>query len=177
MIEMLQIQIKTIEIIKMIRIMIIQKNKFLIKITQQIKKKILKEKKRIRWRELVRKEKMKGRRMKKTIKNMKNREILKGHQKGITEEKMRGTTIEESVLIEALIREIKSIGRVIARIDNTNTIGIKEIDITLDQKIEMMIIIREKKSQENLVIKVEAMESKKLQKKNSKEDKILKQRN
>jgi hypothetical protein len=108
-IEMLQIQIKTIEIIKMIRIMIIQKNKFLIKITQQIKKKILKEKKRIRWRKLVRKEKMKGRRMKKTIKNMKNREILKGHQKGITEEKMRGTTIEESVLIEALIREIKSI--------------------------------------------------------------------
>ena len=113
--------------------------------------------------EVKRKEIMIDRTMKKIIKNMINIEIMRGHQKSTAEEKMRGTIIEESVLIEALTREIKSIGRVIVKIDYINMIGTKEIDNNLDQKKEMKIIIKEKRSQESQVQQL--MKSKKYQKK------------
>jgi hypothetical protein len=106
-----------------------------------------------------------------------NRENNRDHQEDTTEEKMRGTPIEESVLIEALTREIKNIGKVTAEIDITNMIGIKEKEITLDQKKEMMIITKGKKGQESQVKKVEAMVSKKFLKKSKKGDKKSKQKN
>lgn len=112
---------------------------------------------------MKKKETMKDRTMKKIIKNMKNIEIMRDHQKSTAEGKRRGTIIEENVLIEALTKEIKSIGRVIVKIDNINMIGTKEIDINLDQKKEMKIITREKRSQESLV--QELTKSKKYQKK------------
>ena len=98
-----------------------------------------------------------------------NIEIMRGHQKSTAEEKMRGTIIEESVLIEALTREIKSIGRVIVKIDYINMIGTKEIDNNLDQKKEMKIIIKEKRSQESQVQQL--MKSKKYLKKSKEGDK------
>ena len=119
--------------------------------------------------EVKRKEIMIDRTMKKIIKNMINIEIMRGHQKSTAEEKMRGTIIEESVLIEALTREIKSIGRVIVKIDYINMIGTKEIDNNLDQKKEMKIIIKEKRSQESQVQQL--MKSKKYLKKSKEGDK------
>lgn len=74
--------------------------------------------------------------------------------------------MEESMIKKVKTKKIGNIGEVIAEIDITETIGIKDIDINLDQKKVMMIIKNIIIDQNSKVKEAKVIKSKRYLKKN-----------
>lgn len=74
--------------------------------------------------------------------------------------------MEESMIKKVKTKKIGYIGEVIAEIDITETIGIKDIDINLDQKKVMMIIKNIIIDQNSKVKEAKVIKSKRYLKKN-----------
>ena len=154
--------------------MIIQKIKIWIKFTQLLKKKIYIQKKRAQKIDLRKEQKSVKIRTNSITKNQKEIKKDTGIQENIPKGSTNKVIIKENVMKEFMTKETKCIGEVVARID-TKTIGIEEKKIP-DQKKEVKII-NIIIDQENQVIEVKVIKSKRFLKKRSKLDKKSKQKN
>ena len=154
--------------------MIIQKIKIWIKFTQLLKKKIYIQKKRAQKIDLRKEQKSVKIRTNSITKNQKEIKKDTGLQENIPKGSTNKVIIKENVMKEFMTKETKCIGEVVARID-TKTIGIEEKKIP-DQKKEVKII-NIIIDQENQVIEVKVIKSKRFLKKRSKLDKKSKQKN
>ena len=154
--------------------MIIQKIKIWIKFTQLLKKKIYIQKKRAQKIDLRKEQKSVKIRTNSITKNQKEIKKDTGLQENIPKGSTNKVIIKENVMKEFMTKETKCIGEVVARID-TKTIGIEEKKIP-DQKKEVKII-NIIIDQENQVIEVKVIKSKRFLKKRSKLDKKSKRKN
>ena len=104
--------------------------------------------------------------MKSITENQKDIKVQKGLQENIRKKSKKKSTMEESMIKKVKTKKIGNIGEVIAEIDITETIGIKDIDINLDQKKEMMIIRNIIIDQNSKVKEAKVIKSKRYLKKN-----------
>lgn len=104
--------------------------------------------------------------MKSITENQKDIKVQKGLQENIQKKSKKKSTMEESMIKKVKTKKIGNIGEVIAEIDITETIGIKDIDINLDQKKVMMIIKNIIIDQNSKVKEAKVIKSKRYLKKN-----------
>lgn len=104
--------------------------------------------------------------MKSITENQKDIKVQKGLQENIRKKSKKKSTMEESMIKKVKTKKIGNIGEVIAEIDIIETIGIKDIDINLDQKKEMMIIKNIIIDQNSKVKEAKVIKSKRYLKKN-----------
>lgn len=104
--------------------------------------------------------------MKSITENQKDIKVQKGLQENIQKKSKKKSTMEDSMIKKVKTKKIGNIGEVIAEIDITETIGIKDIDINLDQKKVMMIIKNIIIDQNSKVKEAKVIKSKRYLKKN-----------